>query len=50
MLILAGANKGQRAKLLSRNSKAGAAAVQLTSDYQIIKVYFGPVFLTALCL
>lgn len=37
---MAGEHKGQRAKLLHRNVKAGAAAVQLLADYEVVKVVF----------
>lgn len=40
VIFLAGEHRGQRAKLLHRNVKAGAAAVQLLADYEIVKVAF----------
>lgn len=40
LLVLRGEHRGQRAKLLHRNVKAGAAAVQLSAEMEVVKVSF----------
>jgi hypothetical protein len=37
---LAGEHRGQRARLLKRNTETAAAAVQLTEDFSVLKVSF----------
>jgi hypothetical protein len=43
LLVVAGALRGQRARLLSRNADAQAVAVQLTSDFSVHKLAFDDV-------
>ena len=40
VLVVRGVSRGERARLLSRNATAGAAAVQLTGDLTVHKVGF----------
>ncbi len=43
LLVVAGPLRGQRARLLSRNSEAAAIAVQLTADFSVHKLGFDDV-------
>lgn len=40
VLVVAGQYRGQRAKLLQRNTEFSQAAIQLTEDFSICKVSF----------
>lgn len=40
VVFVAGEHRGQRAKLMDRSVKTGAAAVQLLSNFDVVRVAF----------